>query len=157
MATVKVRGVDQLYALSRALRQAGRKDLDKELRRGVSRAVRPFGAEVKAEARTGMPSGYAPLLAASLSVRTQWRAAGVTVVTTAKGSQDARDIEAIDGGTLRHPVFGRRRRRTGRKNPWVAQRVRAGFWTRPAERLQRQIVDEVKAAVVRVTEKVISE
>jgi hypothetical protein len=49
----------------------------------------------------------------------------------------------VDAGTLRHPLYGNRRR-------WFTTRVRAGFVDRPVKDLSRRIADESLDALERI-------
>lgn len=54
-------------------------------------------------------------------IRTSGRSGGVQLRGTDKAGRSV-DLNKIDGGTVRHPVFGNR-------NAWVEQSVPANFWT----------------------------
>lgn len=138
-------GSADLAQVRRALKQVGDKGLGKQLAAGLSRAARPLGPAIRAEVPRAMPSGYAPVLAKSLRFRTAVKSARTTARVTVRvygdGQREKRDVPALNRGTLRHPVFGRRRK------GWVAQRVRAGFVDRPADRLGPDISREMQAVV----------
>jgi hypothetical protein len=78
-----------------------------------------------------MPSGYAPTLARSLkhrrTTRSGAREATVRLATYGDGKVERRDLPALNKGSLRHPVFGRRRK-------WTTTKVRAGFHDRAVEK-----------------------
>lgn len=126
---LRVQGAQQFRDL--ALRcKAADKALMTELRKGVGKAVRPLGEQIRAEVPAAMPSGYAPVLSRSLRHRVSTRTGvanfGVSLTTFAEGKSDRRRVVAMDRGSLRHPLFGNR-------NRWYATRVRPGFWSRPVE------------------------
>jgi hypothetical protein len=149
---VPVHGADKLRKLARDLREAGDKDLQRELRSGIARPVKPFAEAVKQEAGAVMPhrGGYAGILARALKVaastRTTGSGAGIRIVVSAKGKVEERDVAALDVGELRHPIFGRRRH-------WATTSVRPGFVTQPAERLIDGVRREIENAVDRVADK----
>lgn len=154
MADVRVEGAEKLRKLARDLSIAGNIELQKELRRGLAVAARPVGKEVRAEIPRVMPSGYAPVLSKALRVSVSTRTprasrylVAVRVVLSAAGRHRKRDLPALDRGSLRHPVFGRRRQ------PWVMQRIRRGFFAEPAKRTQDQATTEAIAAIERVADK----
>lgn len=161
---VTVTGGADLAGVRRALRELGATGLGREMSRGISRAVLPLRQQIRAEAVRKMPSGYGPLLSKSLrfrqSTRTGRRDAQVTERVYGDGQRERRDVIRLDQGVLRHPVFGRTRplkrharwRATSKRNPWVAQKVDAGFVAEPVERLRPEIsramqsvLDEVAA------------
>ncbi len=133
MAAVGLQGAEQLAALSQVLKRMGDKDLQRQLSRSGNEVATAFRRAVRFSALDTLPKrgGLNKVVAAKLSPRTQRRAsssgAGIRVV--AVGKKGMRDLAALDAGTVRHPVFGRR-------SKWIAQDVPAGFWTRPAESMQ---------------------
>lgn len=125
MLELTVRGADQLADLSKRLRQAGEKDLRREMHRGIRRAAGPLIADAREHARATLPKhgGLNERVARSkFSVRARsGRDPGVRII--AKGV-DARLDKA---GRDRHPVFGDR-------HVWVVQQVRPGWFRIPMER-----------------------
>lgn len=122
MADASVRGADDFFRLSKALKRAGRGDLRKELNKAMKDAAKPLIEKTRAEARSSLPSrgGLAEQVAkepARVQVRTGAQTAGVRIVV-GKRRGGAR---STDTGTIRHPVFG-----TGR---WVTQRVDGGWFS----------------------------
>jgi hypothetical protein len=137
---VRVDGGQKLATLGKALRGADRA-YRKQLRGRLRDAVKPLGQDVKQQMPTYLPRRYAQVLQRAFRPRIKIRTGGlaaVRVIAVAKGKGRPREVKAIDGGTLRHPVFGNRRL-------WVAQRVRAGFWSDPmqagAPKVRRQVVE----------------
>lgn len=123
---VEFRNLQQFATLAKALGGAG-KDLKKELRKGLNKAVKPLGVKTKQGIGRYLPSGYAPTLKRAFRASTSIRLTGnpsVTIKGRAKGRRKQREIRAMDKGVLRHPVFGNRQ-------VWVAQKVRPGFWSDP--------------------------
>lgn len=88
-----------------------------------------------------MPSGYTPLIQRDVKIRTSVRGSRVTAnVSAPTGGTKGRDVRALEGGRLRHPVFARGPRRTW---TWAGQRIRAGFATVPLKAVRPQILREL--------------
>jgi hypothetical protein len=136
--SVEIRGAEQLAALSKALKDAGEKDLQRELSKAITAAVKPVKPAVQKSARRILPKrgGLAARVAkASITTRKRSgpRIAGVRVVATSRDS-----LRQIDRGFIRHPVFGNRER-------WVTQRVQPGWFTEPTEAMR----DDVQRALIK--------
>lgn len=136
---LRITGSDKLAFLGRQLRAEGSKGLGKEMGRALRGTMGPLRAEIRAEASDVMPEsgGYRGVFVPSLRYRTQISTsstrARVTHKTHADGKGERRDVGSLNRGVLRHPVFGRRRR------AWATTTIRAGFWSRPTDRLMPQI------------------
>lgn len=145
---VTVTGTAELRALSARLLAAGNGSLNRKLRHGVTDAVRPLKREVVASLPTYMPNRYAGVLGGSLKLRTSAAGERVQITATARGRHKQRALPAIDGGVLRHPVYGNRKR-------WVAQRIRRGFFTEPTGRsgsaIQRSIERVMHDVAAKIT------
>ncbi|MDG4796217.1 hypothetical protein [Micromonospora sp. WMMD1082] len=143
--SVQVSGGRDLTAVRRQLRVAGDRRLSQQMSRALSRAAKPLKPAVQASAVRLLPSGYGPLMSKSLRLRTQARerrgAATVSIRVHAAGKVENRDVARINAGTLRHPVFGKRRK------AWIAQRVRRGFVDRPVDGMTPDVVREMHAVV----------
>ena len=145
---VEVRGdVEKLRALSRRLKAQGEKGLTKELRSGISRAAKPLQADVRAGIPQYLPSGYAPVLQGALRLRTSITQSGVRITAAGKGKRRPREVRRMDGGVLRHPVFGRYR------DPWVNQAVRPGFFRAPIQAGAPQVRTQIKQVIDAVATK----
>lgn len=144
MIDVEVVGADKFARLSRALRDAGQKDLRRELQRGVQRATKPMKRAVSDALLDQMPKAGGlnrRLARRKLSTRTMTgRDPGVRIV--------GKGLKELDAGTVRHPVFGDRSR-------WVAQDVPAGVVSRALERERPQARAEIQRAVDSVIDDVI--
>ncbi|HWD08077.1 MAG TPA: hypothetical protein VHA57_03175 [Actinomycetota bacterium] len=142
---VTVTGAADLTAVRRQLRAAGDRRLSQQMARGLQRAAKPLKPAVQASAARLLPSGYGPLMSKSVRVRTQARerrgSASVHIRVLGQGKVENRDVAAVNRGTLRHPVFGRRRK------AWIAQRIRRGFVDRPADRLGPDMAREMQQVV----------
>lgn len=159
--SVSMAGAQKLDALATRMRDAGRKDLEKELRAELRKPPKRLERAVKIAVPNHMPLRYAAVLARSLRFSTRvvrGAVLGVRVTMHGRGGGGGdRDVRRLNEGELRHPVFGRRRRTTrGRtfENPWVSQRILPGFFTRPAERVLRQVQDDTVRVIDRVLAKI---
>lgn len=150
----RITGTAELRKLAARLRTAGRTDLERQLRRALEVAVKPTSQEVHAGLGRHIPSGFVGTLGGDLRIVPQFRgrSGSVSIRATAKGRQEKRDLSTMDRGILRHPVFGRTRK--GRPTPWVAQRIPAGFFSKPAEKTRSRAAREVGAALDRIAEQI---
>lgn len=150
MLEVEVSGQAEMRRVAARMRHADR-NLDRDLVNGIRRAIRPLGPAIKAAVPVYLPSGYAPVMAASLranpSIR-RTRGPGVSVKVYAVGKVENRAVRAINAGALRHPVFGRRR------DPWVTQKVRSGFVTDPFQRMRGPVLAEMERVVHATVERI---
>lgn len=153
---VRIEGLAAFGAVARQMRAQGNKTLEREMIRALDRTVKPVEAAVRAEYEN-LPSrgGYAATFSRSLRLRlgrrTGGRSAQLTIRAYAEGTSQRRDIEALEDGRLRHPVYGRSRptRRGRRGNPWAVTAVRGGYFRRgtddaadSAEKAMAQVVQE---------------
>lgn len=150
---VEVRGgAAALRKLAADLRQADRVDLQRELQKGLRDAAKPLYRRVIEEIRSIIPhrGGYSEILARAyyqtVSVRTVGGGAGMTVIGRAKGKAELRDVDAVNRGVLRHPVYGHRSR-------WATTSVPPGFFDNPARELEDDLVRNAEAALDRVADK----
>lgn len=130
---------------------AASKDLKKELRQGLNRAVKPLGARAKEGISRYVPSGYAPILRRSFRTSTRISLTGnprVTLRGKAKGRHKDRRVDAIDKGILRHPTFANR-------EAWVAQKIRSGFWSDPMREGGPAVRGEAVAVITEMNRKIV--
>lgn len=126
MTSLQLEGADQLRALGKALREAGDKQLKRELMKASQRATRPVKQEIPASARKTLPSGgglndWVASTKVKTRTRTGGRNVGVEITgTVGKRMRATSDVRAINRGRLRHLTYGR--------PPWVTQRVKPGYW-----------------------------
>jgi hypothetical protein len=165
---VEVRGGDRFRVVARRLRTAAdRKDLVRELRKGILDAVPALKTAVREGAPDYLPDAYAAELVPSLRMTTATATSGdqvtVRISTTAKGAGgNPRQVGDLEAGRLKHPVYGRTRalrrhavhRATSRLNPWVTQAVTPRFVTGPMEAERGDVRREIEAAVDRVLDKI---
>jgi hypothetical protein len=144
--SVEIKGAEQLAALSKALKAAGEKDLQRELSKAITTATRPVIAEARRSALNTLPrrGGLAAKVAKS-SMRTQRRVAGVRIL-----AKNAYALGRMDKGQVRHRVFGR--------DVWVTQQVRPGWWTKPTEaagpEVRKAILEAMDAVAAKIARSV---
>lgn len=153
---VGIVGGARLHEIAKSIRATGDKGLGRQMTRALAKAVQPIQREIDVEAARVMPvrGGYQALLAKSLrhrmSQRTGSRNASVRLLTFADGTQERRDVERLNKGELRHPVFGRSRtvRSRGRvPNPWTVTKIRPGFHERGTKDAGDEAVRELGAVL----------
>lgn len=125
-STLRVEGADQFFALARRLKEAGDKDLQREMYRGMNRAVKPLRERVKQSAVDTLPrkGGLGALVASKTKIRVQRRTGVRSVGIKLLATWDGHDVKALDAGRLRKPLFHNRRH-------WYSQTITPGFWTSP--------------------------
>jgi hypothetical protein len=153
---VRIEGAATLHRVAAQIRAEGRKDLSSQMSRALIEATEPVKAAIKTSAAATMPSGggYAGVFVKSLRFGTSRRnggnSASLELKTYADGTSERRDIVALEGGRLRHPVFGRSRAgaRKGERhaNPWAVTSIRAGFHKRGTA----EAMDEAQKALSEV-------
>lgn len=117
-------------------------ELDARLLKETRAAMRPTQAQVKLSAAR-LPSGYAPIMARSVKVATRVTLASsgvkATVRVSARGRVEKRDVNRINAGMLRHPLFGRRLR-------WYTTMVKPRFVSDPIDLLAKRVGDGAERA-----------
>jgi hypothetical protein len=157
---IQVSGHRDLFSFATALREAGAKGLSAELNRGLRDAAQVVIREIERTTDDYMPSGYEGVFASSLKLKPEVRVVSshrITIVGVGVSRAKGRDVEKLNAGILRKPVFGRYRtlkNGSAKKNPWAAQRIRAGWFSNPFERSRPAVLREIDAAVARVVKKI---
>jgi hypothetical protein len=143
---VRVTGAEQLRSLARDLKEAGgpARGLRRELLAAMRLAGKPLVDAPKASARAELPKagGLNTWVAdgAKISVRNRVAATntvGMRIVAT-KGNHD---LEDMDTGQIRHPVFGKWRRNT------PTQEIYQGWFTKPLNAALPMVQAEVLMAM----------
>lgn len=118
--------VDDLVKLGRRLKEAGDKELRRELFKALNRATRPLKLAAKESALTSLPNGGGlnVWVAKNVRIGTRNRLAGRNPGVRIQADRKGSDIAAMNRGRLRHPVFGNRQ-------VWVTQQIRPGWFSRP--------------------------
>lgn len=145
---VEVRGSQDLAALARALKEAGRNDLRKELLANIRNAGKPVLDDAKATALAELPSrgGLADLVAGSkFAVRSSLSGKSARVTLQAINSKAL--VRTTDAGSVRHPVWGNR-------GTWVTQSVKSGWFSDTAAESAPRFRDAISEAMARVAAQV---
>lgn len=119
---MRVEGADQLARLSRHLKEAANKDLQRELSKAISKATKPVKDDIKQSARGSLPSrgGLAARAARGRIVtrrRNSRRESGVRIVSADRSLS----LWHLNQGMVRH-------RQGGDINAGKVQRIPPGFW-----------------------------
>lgn len=160
---VEILGSAELKRLAAQIKATGDKGLGTELGKAMREAGKPVERSIRAEYK-GLPAsgGYAGVFSKSLrfrtSLRTAARSASFRLLTFADGTHERRDINKLEAGQLRHPVFGRSR--AGRKgeriaNPWAVTTVRGGFHKRGTDHAADEAEKQMDSVVADFAEKLI--
>lgn len=145
----EVTGADDFYKLSKALKHAGRKELRKELHKGLRTAAKPLVKKTRAEALRLLPKGGGLARQVSkepqrVQVRTGTRTAGVRIVVPGKNG----GARAANRGVVRHPVFGNRK-------VWVNQNVPPGWFDGPLLESAPAVRRDLEDAIGRVVDQIV--
>lgn len=122
---IRTKGADDLNQLGAALKEAGDRDLTKQLRKEFREIGRPIGRKVLIKGAEEMPqrNGFAARVVeqgrVGIGASLGGRITSVRIILKNKGV----DLRRVDRGILRHPVWGNREN-------WVAQQVPEGAFTR---------------------------
>lgn len=146
---IKVTGADKFQDLARALKEAGRKDLQKEMYVGLNRSVKPLTRDVKDAVGDYVPNrgGAADAVQAEFKVKTRRRAAGRNPAIFLLGTAGGHDVSSLNRGRLRHPLYGNRRR-------WYNTAIKPGFWTITLEAGAPRVRVELEQALSNVAAKI---
>src|SRR5262245_51096378 len=137
------RGPAELRRAAADLRRASRTELTRKIVRAIDRSLTPIARAIRADVPVKMPSGYAPTLSRSLHTDKQVRTtrnATVSLRVWARGKVIERDVEALDDGRLRHPLYGNRHR-------WFTTSTPPGLVSEPWALGQDGVVRAVDEAI----------
>lgn len=144
----RVTGADDFLALSKALKQAGRTELRKELNKGLREGAKPLIPLTRAAARSMLPKtgGLSELVArAPQRVQTKTgRDPSVRLVAGKKGS----GARASDDGAVRHPRFGH-------PGAFYVTKTPAGWFTKTVEDHVHEVLPALEQAIQNVVDKVV--
>lgn len=125
---LRITGAEQLRALGADLRAAGSDGagLRRELLAGMRALGRPLVEKARASAISVLPKhgGLNQWVADSNIVVRNSLSAGSKVGMRIVSVKGAHNLESIDGGRVRHPVYGH-------KTTWVGQSVPQGWFSKP--------------------------
>lgn len=147
-----ITGADEFATLARRLKEAGAKDLRKELYAGINRSVKPLKQDVKDSTGDYLPGGYAGVITASIKIRVSRRGSGSSpgirlLAKASTPSGGARELARLDKGWLRHPLWGNRKH-------WYPQRIASGFYTHTLEQDAPRVRIELVEAIRKVAAKI---
>lgn len=147
MTGIEIRGAEQLAALTRRLKEAADKELQKELRKGIKLALDPLRKELPKSARDILPKkgGLAEKVAKSkysISRKNTSRESGLRLV-----AKNEYSLFKMDQGELKHPIP---RRNPRKPKKWVKQRIRLGWASGPFDEKVPQARVEIEQAMNRI-------
>jgi hypothetical protein len=148
VAEISVRGAEKLHVLSRALRDAGDRDLSRDMYRGLNRAQRRLKQDVVASIPRYMPTRYALLLRRDVKVVSRRRAGGHNPAIYLLATAKQRDIGSLNRGRLRHPLYGNRGR-------WFDTRIDPLWWDEPLFRDAPKVRVELERVLDDIADKVV--
>lgn len=143
MIELEIRNAEAFAQVAKRLRAAGEggKGLRRELSKGLNRAAKPAKDAIKPSVRAKLPhrGGLAATIAGTISVRQSNVASGRNprVRITVRGSHD---IDALDKGSVRHPVFGNRK-------VWRTEPVTPHAFTDPVAQRAPQMRQEMSQVI----------
>jgi hypothetical protein len=138
--TVTSHGAEKLTRLGVAIKAAGDKDLQRELRRAMQRGGKPLKEAARRGALERLPKR------GGLAERVSTSKFGVRTTTSGKGAavrivgQSGYDLQGMDDGLIRHPVYG------NRKN-WVSETIAPGWFFDAEEAAAPKVRDELIQAI----------
>lgn len=145
VADFRITGAGDFERIARDLKKANVED---EIRKALDRAGEQLIDDARESATSTLPTrgGLAARVAGStFEARVQARGKTVTARLTAKDSPGRSvDLKSLDGGVVRHPVYGDRGR-------WAEQKVPRGWFSKPIRKGLRKVRDELVTAVETVT------
>lgn len=146
VAVIELRGADQLTALSARLKEAGDRGLQRELSKGLRKAVEPFKQAVAQSTQILPSSGGLAAVAAAKSVPRISRSSknGLRMVATGKGG--LKGLAQLNAGSVRHPVYNR--------GGWATQSVPAGFWDKAVKEVEPEVRKQLELAVAEIIKKI---
>lgn len=154
MAGVVPDGGEKLAALSKALRKAGERELERELDKGVREPLKGLIPKIAASARRKFPKrgGFLRTYEARHKLRVQRRNGGRYPGVRLVDSYPGR-ITRLNQGVLRRPVFA------DETEPreaweWINQPIPAGFFDEPVDAEKDEIRRSVEDALERVVRQV---
>lgn len=146
-----VRGHDGFNKLAAVCDKVDVRDYDRLLNEGLENAGEVVAKAIRTSSAPYMPAGYEEVFAAStvtkvsLVRRGLHRAAKVVVRAFGRRGHE-RQVEKLEKGMLKHPVFTR--------SVWVWQKIRPGFVSEPAQRASGAAADEIDEACGKIADKI---
>ena len=124
--TVRTVGQEKLASVAAVLVASGDKDLQRELRRAMSRMTKPMrragrqGALQILPHRGGLDEHVASTARITTRVTLKSNGVGVRILGDSRDNLHRMDEQGI----VRHPLFGNRKK-------WIDERIRPGWFTKP--------------------------
>lgn len=145
MTEVNIEGAAKLHAVSAELKELGDGKLRRELTKAIREATKPMKDAVHESFLSKLPKrgGLNELVARARitnAIKNGSKSSGVTL----RAENANASLKAIDGGTVRHRVYGR--------GPWVSQSVTPGSFTDPVV----EHTPAVQAAVIKALDEMTS-
>lgn len=140
---IRIEGIEKLEKLGRDLKEAGDKELRREMLKTGQAIGKPVKENIRKHALSDLPrkGGLNVWVAKNAKTQTQVRLSGrnlgVRFRTKFKGSSD---VAAINAGEVRHPLFGN-------KDHWYATKVTPGFAYRALDELAPEVRKQFLALV----------
>jgi hypothetical protein len=135
-----VRGANELEALAKACKATGDGQLRKDLLAGIRKAAKPVADSIKETMRDELPHGGGlNEWAASAKIAPRTRTSGKNAGVRITGTKSGHDFEAINEGTIRHPVWD--------KGGWAEQSIPSGTWDRGGEKAASKVVSALDAVL----------
>lgn len=131
-----------------ALRLAGNTGLRNQVNKALRAAGKPLGQFVAVAGGRAMPQrgglGYR-VAGATVSVRATTAGGNLSGVSLSLSNRQKYDLNAMEAGQLRHPVFGHRK-------TWVLQSVRANAFSGPFQEGATIVRPEIVKALEQVAD-----
>jgi hypothetical protein len=143
--SIEIRGADQLAKLARDLKDAGRKDLQRELSQAINRAVKPVKQQISHEASAVLPRrGGLAREASGARLATRRRATAKVAGVRLAVSKSPVSLWHLNQGIIRH-------RRDGKLIE--SQHTAPGFWDRPTEAAAGEVRRQLMVALDEISRK----
>lgn len=152
----QVVGSQDFHELATRLKNA-EKPVRLAVNKGLRKVAKPLGEEMLRNGAEAMPKGgglsdRVKKTRVTLGMLRGGTGASARVELRLK-SREGYDLPALDKGNLRHPVFNKRNRMTGKK-VWVGQSVPAGEFTKPFEEAAPKVRDELALQIQSALEQI---
>lgn len=158
MADFQVSGADQFLKLSKALKNAGQKELRKGLHKGIRDGVKPVVPQAKKRLEAGLPSAIAKSAVRQVIQVKTGRDPGVTVAVRFGSKRASNAALANRKGLIRHPVYADGAL-TRKEWTWVNQSVPGakGWFDETYTASAPDVLKAIEAAMEQVAQRIIRE
>jgi len=140
-----LKGGDDFARVAKRLKEAGEKELTRELNKAVREAMAPARRAMEQSLDQNLPNrgGFGPKMRSEVKFRIVRRANGLRLTTSHRYQ-----LKLIDQGRIRHPLFGDR-------GHWYTTRIESGVLTTPFEDNADQARQKIAEATDRVARKIV--